>query len=75
MKIGIVTLPLSRNFGGILQNYALQTKLTEMGHESMTIDIGKYTWLDCFIEYLKYNYYWGKNRQNRYCPQSTKRGN
>lgn len=54
MKIGIVTLPLSRNFGGILQNYALQTKLTEMGHESMTIDIGKYTWLDCFIEYLKY---------------------
>lgn len=54
MKIGIITLPLSRNYGGILQNYALQTKLIEMGHEPITIDIGKYDWMDYFIEFLKY---------------------
>lgn len=33
MKIGILTLPLHTNYGGILQAYALQTVLTRMGHE------------------------------------------
>lgn len=33
MKIGIITLPLHTNYGGILQAYALQTILEEMGHE------------------------------------------
>lgn len=33
MKIGILTLPLSYNYGGILQAYALQTVLERMGHE------------------------------------------
>lgn len=32
MKIGILTLPLHTNFGGILQAYALQTTLERMGH-------------------------------------------
>lgn len=33
MKIGILTLPLNTNYGGILQAYALQTVLERMGHE------------------------------------------
>lgn len=33
MRIGIVTLPLHYNYGGILQAYALQTVLERMGHE------------------------------------------
>lgn len=33
MKIGIITLPLHTNYGGILQAYALQTVLERMGHE------------------------------------------
>lgn len=37
MRIGIVTQPLHWNYGGILQNYALQTVLKRMGHEPITI--------------------------------------
>ena len=33
MRIAIVTLPLHTNYGGILQAYALQTILEQMGHE------------------------------------------
>lgn len=33
MRIGIVTLPLHTNYGGLLQSYALQTALRRMGHE------------------------------------------
>lgn len=33
MKIGIITLPLHTNYGGILQAYALQTLLERMGHQ------------------------------------------
>ena len=33
MKVGIITLPLYVNYGGILQTYALQTILKRMGHE------------------------------------------
>lgn len=39
MKIGIVTQPLSRNYGGILQNYALQQTLKKLGHEPYTFDL------------------------------------
>ena len=37
MKIGILTLPLHTNYGGILQAYALQTVLERMGHETRHI--------------------------------------
>lgn len=33
MRIGILTLPIYNNYGGILQAYALQTVLEKMGHE------------------------------------------
>lgn len=38
MKIGIITHPLIYNYGGILQNYALQQVLKELGHEVYTVD-------------------------------------
>lgn len=38
MKIGIITQPLQNNYGGLLQNYALQSVLKKMGHEVITID-------------------------------------
>lgn len=37
MKIGILTLPLRTNYGGILQAYAMQTILKRMGHETYVI--------------------------------------
>ena len=41
MKLGILTQPVKRgeNYGCILQAYALQTKLKELGHESEIIDL------------------------------------
>lgn len=38
MKIGIITQPLGVNYGGLLQNYALQTVLRRLGHEVVTMD-------------------------------------
>lgn len=37
-KIAILTQPLHTNYGGNLQNFALQTVLKKMGHEPLTID-------------------------------------
>lgn len=42
MRIAILTQPLRYNFGGILQNYALQTVLRRMGHEVVTLDPARY---------------------------------
>jgi hypothetical protein len=41
MKIGILTQPLHNNYGGLLQNFALQTVLNELGHEVYTINISR----------------------------------
>ena len=38
MKIGILTQPLLNNYGGLLQNFALQKVLKSMGNEVETID-------------------------------------
>lgn len=38
MKIAIMTQPLGRNYGGIMQAYALQKVLRDMGHEVVTIN-------------------------------------
>lgn len=39
MKIGILTQPLGHNYGGVLQNWALQQVLIGMGHEPVTFDL------------------------------------
>ena len=41
MKIGILTLPLHINYGGILQAYALQTVLERMGHQVYIFNLQK----------------------------------
>ncbi len=37
MKIGILTMPLASNYGGTLQNFALQTVLKRLGYDPITI--------------------------------------
>jgi len=39
MKIGILTHPLINNYGGILQNFALQQVLNQLGHNAITVDV------------------------------------
>ena len=41
MKIGILTQPLQTNYGGLLQNWALQTVLKKNGHDVETIVVKK----------------------------------
>ena len=53
MKIGILTLPLYTNYGGILQAYALQTVLERMGHEVYEIE-KKIVYKQIKIPYYKY---------------------
>ncbi len=38
MKVGILTLPLHNNYGGILQAYALSTTLKRMGHDVWVVN-------------------------------------
>lgn len=38
MRIGVLTLPLHTNYGGILQAYALQRVLQDMGHDAVLLD-------------------------------------
>lgn len=38
-RVGIVTLHLHTNFGGVLQNYALQRTVQKMGYECYTVDL------------------------------------
>ncbi len=38
MKIGIITQQLKNNYGGLLQNFALQTVLKQYGHEPKTMN-------------------------------------
>lgn len=62
MKIGILTLPLHLNYGGILQAYALQTVLERMGHEVVVINRpmeGKPAFIRSLIYYLRrlFKYY------------------
>ena len=38
MRIAILTQPLCNNYGGILQNFALQTILRRLGHEVVTLN-------------------------------------
>ena len=45
MRIGILTQPLLTNYGGLLQNFAMQQILKKNGYEAITID------------WLEYNYF------------------
>lgn len=41
MRIGILTQPLHTNYGGLLQAFALQKYLRDMGHEVLTVDYSR----------------------------------
>lgn len=47
MKIGIITQPLECNYGGLLQNYALQQVLRNLGHDVYTINRRPYDIYTC----------------------------
>ena len=57
MRIGILTLPLNTNYGGILQAYALQTVLDRMGHEVRVISfpylLAEPNWITYLKRYVK----------------------
>lgn len=67
MKIGILTLPLHTNYGGILQAYALQTVLERMGHNvkvlnrDRTIYRPRFKLLISYILYLAKKYCLGRD--------------
>lgn len=52
MNIGILTQPLGRNYGGILQNFALQQVLKSLGHNPVTIT-SEQTLLTFSLSYCK----------------------
>lgn len=45
------------NYGGILQNYALQKALKRLGHEVYTFDVGKFTWIDWVVNTMAISYH------------------
>ncbi len=55
MKICIITHPLHNNYGGLLQAYALQKVLSDMGHEVVTDKDGY--WSDALKYSCKYKLY------------------
>lgn len=54
MKIGVFTQPLRCNYGGILQNYAIQVVLKRLGHEPWTIDYFYFSWFQWCVIFAKY---------------------
>lgn len=54
MRIAIITLPLNANYGGILQAFALQTVLKQLGHTVETIQIPYKRKLNLWITPLVY---------------------
>lgn len=59
MKIGIVTMPLFANYGGVLQNYALQKVLKALGHEPITFDYQRsYSFYNYLRSILKTTLLW-----------------
>ena len=51
-KISIITQHLLNNYGGLLQNYALQRVLEKLGHETVTIDYMRTIAPKTFKQYL-----------------------
>lgn len=65
-KIAILTQPLGPNYGGILQAFALQHVLREMGHQPITIDRrGKLSPLRATASLAKGGLLWMAGRQRR----------
>jgi len=69
MRIGILTLPVKTNYGGILQAYAFQTVLESMGNEVLVINreynvnSSKKTIQSKICEFLENHYYFFNTRK------------
>lgn len=61
MRIGILTLPLHNNYGGILQAYALQKVLKDMGHAPVVLDNSRMMGLPFFTKWYRYAVRLAKN--------------
>ena len=61
MRIGILTLPLHNNYGGILQAYALQKVLKDMGHAPVVLDNSRMISLPFFTKWYRYAVRLAKN--------------
>lgn len=71
MKIGILTFHYAKNYGAVLQTYALLSKIRELGHDVWIINrIPDYTnllrWL---YHHLSYKHIWGWLRFKRFSRQ------
>lgn len=78
MKIGIVTQPLLNNYGGILQNYALQQALIKIGHSPITLDFlpGKAGFSRIYAQFCRILLKTiGKYKGNWKYPEPMKRNN
>ena len=66
MKIGIVTQQLLNNYGGVLQNYALQCVLRKLGHTPLTIDyirkMSRSRYIKLWLRALFYNLFHSTKR-------------
>ena len=77
MIVGILTQPLEDNYGGILQNWALQQVLKQLGHEPITVDYGlKYSWNRFFLSCGKtlITRIVGGHRRFPHCPRHGRYG-
>lgn len=72
MKIGILTLPLHTNYGGILQAYALQTILERMGHKVVILDKNQNLKEDFISELYSIYYYLRYQGLKHYKSNRTK---
>lgn len=76
MKVGIITQPLLNNYGGILQNFALQHILKDLGHVPVTIEyVSHYrfkVWLIYTIKTIILSIL-GKKRNRKFVPYYRKR--
>lgn len=61
MRIGILTLPLHNNYGGILQAYALQKVLKDIGHAPVVLDNSRMISLPFFTKWYRYTVRLAKN--------------
>lgn len=74
MKVGILTLPLWHNYGGILQAYALTMSLKRLGHHAIFLDVQRDT-LSKTQQFMRNLRRWIKNQllqiEGLYYPNQT----
>lgn len=75
MKIAIVTQPLKGNYGGFLQNFALQQVLKKLGHKVVTIDYipHDYTIVRFILSSIKTILFSITPRRRKFIPYTFKR--